>query len=252
MGNEFKINNFDLLRIFAASQVMVCHTVLHLSPAVSPWLMKLVYAFPGVPIFFVISGFLISASYERSASLKSYCRNRMLRIFPGLWCCVLSTVVVATLCGFSFLDRKAVVWIIGQFAGAIYTPGFLKNFGVGSYNGSLWTIPVELQFYFLLPALYWLTRRTTRLRTACFCLVCLAFVAIGFAASLLFAPLSGAASEPTLQKLVRYSFIPHFFLFMTGVVLHRLQAHKSRWIAGKGVYWLAAYLALCCLVPAAA
>jgi peptidoglycan/LPS O-acetylase OafA/YrhL len=230
---------------------MVCHTVLHFHLSPPQWLMQLVNAFPGVPIFFVISGFLISASYERSSGLASYCRNRVLRILPGLWCCILATVLVAALCGFGFLSVPAVLWVISQFAGLIYTPGFLKDFGVGSYNGSLWTIPVELQFYFLLPALYWLTRKATASRTTVFWLLWLAFTAIGLAASLAFPPLGGAESEPLPQKLLRYSFAPHFFLFMTGVVLQRVKAHESSWIAGKGAYWLAAYLAVYYLAPAA-
>ena len=251
MESEFKVNNFDLLRIFAASQVLVGHSVLHLDIATPPALIKLIYAFPGVPIFFVISGFLISASYERSSSLKSYCRNRVLRIYPGLWCCILATILVAALCGFSFVNSHAPLWIISQFAGAIYTPGFLKNFGFGSYNGSLWTIPVELQFYFLLPVLYWLTRKGAKDQTSYFWLAWFAFAAIGFAASSMFPPLQNPEGEPTLQKLIRYSFFPHFFLFLSGVLLQQLKAHESKWIAGKGAYWLAAYLAFYCVVPTA-
>ncbi|HEX9395340.1 MAG TPA: acyltransferase [Burkholderiales bacterium] len=251
MNPEFKLNNFDLLRIFAASQVLVCHSVLHLHVAAPPWLMQLANAFPGVPIFFVISGFLISLSYERSSSLKSYCRNRVLRIYPGLWCCILSTIVVAALCGYSFASGQAVAWTASQLAGAIYTPEFLKSFGVGSYNGSLWTIPVELQFYFVLPALYWLTRQETRSQTSRFWLAWVVFVAIGLAASVTFTPSDGPAGESTLQKLIRYSFLPHFYLFMSGVLLQRLKAHQSKWIAGKGVWWLAAYLALYYALPQA-
>ena len=142
--------------------------------------------------------------------------------------------------------------MLSQFVGAIYTPEFLKNFGVGSYNGSLWTIPVELQFYIILPALYWLTRKGTKDRTTTFWLAWLAFVAIAFVASFVFPPLNDPENEPTLQKLIRYSFFPHFFLFMAGVVLQRLKAHESKWIAGKGVYWLAAYLAFYYVVPTAA
>ncbi|TMH77664.1 MAG: acyltransferase [Betaproteobacteria bacterium] len=246
---EFKTNNFDLLRIFAASEVLAGHTLSHLDISSPPWLIKLIYAFPGVPIFFVISGFLISASYERSSSLKSYSRNRVLRIYPGLWCCVLATILVTTLCGFSFANSQAPLWIISQLAGAIYTPGFLKNFGFGSYNGSLWTIPVELQFYFLLPALYWLTRKGAKDQTSYFWLAWFAFVAIALAASLMFPPLENPEGEPTLQKLIRYSFFPHFFLFLSGVLLQRIKAYESRWIVGKGVYWLVAYLAFYYVVP---
>ena len=40
----------------------------------------------GVFIFFVVSGFLICRSFERSR-LDDYLRKRMLRIFPGLVAC---------------------------------------------------------------------------------------------------------------------------------------------------------------------
>ena len=251
MKPEFKFNNFDLLRIFAASQVLVCHSVLHLHLAAPPWLMQLANAFPGVPIFFVISGFLISRSYEQSSGLKSYCRNRVLRIYPGLWCCILSTIAVAALCGYSFASGQAVAWAASQLVGAVYTPAFLKSFGVGSYNGSLWTIPVELQFYLALPALYWLTRQGTRQPTRRFWLAWAIFLAIGVAAACLFAPADGPGGEPAWQKLARYSFLPHFYLFMSGVLLQRLQAHQSRWIAGKGGYWLVLYLATYYALPPA-
>src|SRR5437773_116748 len=239
------------MRIFTTTQVFVGQAVSHLDINTPPCLIKLIYAFPGVPIFFVISGFLISASYERSPSLKSYSRNRVLRIYPGLWCCVLATIVVAILCGFSFSNSRAPLWIISQLVGAIYTPGFLKNFGLGSYNGSLWTIPVELQFYCLLPVLYWLARKGTKDQTSYFWLAWIAFVAIGLAASLMFPPVENPEGEPILQKLIRYSFFPHFFLFISGVLLQRLKAYESKWIAGKGAYWLAAYLAFYYVVPKA-
>jgi len=67
----------------------------------------------------------------------------------------------------------------------------------------------------------------------------------------MFPPLQNPEGEPTLQKLIRYSFFPHFFLFLSGVLLQRLKAYESKWIAGKGAYWLAAYLAFYYVVPTA-
>lgn len=61
-------NNFDLIRLAAASQVMVIHSIHNLGIETSRALEMLEFAlsfFPGVPIFFVISGYLVSASYER-------------------------------------------------------------------------------------------------------------------------------------------------------------------------------------------
>jgi peptidoglycan/LPS O-acetylase OafA/YrhL len=145
-------DNFDLLRILVAVLVLTNHATLHLG--LDKHFTRLISFFPGVPIFFVISGFLVSKSYERSSSLWSYARSRLLRIFPGLWVCVLLTIPVATYFGYDFLHLRGLAWLVAQLCGAIYTPGFLKSFGFGSYNGSLWTIPLVLQFYVLLPVAY--------------------------------------------------------------------------------------------------
>lgn len=247
MAKPFGENNFDLLRLLAASQVMLAHGVLHLLPSKPSW-WPLLEAFPGVPAFFAISGFLISASYERSSSLASYARNRVLRIFPGLWCCILLTIPVALWLGRRFPPAGGSLWFATQLTGLIYTPAFLRGLPLGSYNGALWTIPLELQFYCVLPLLYWIargTRRTTTFMgvvTIIFLAIACAFTALTFN--------SPPEAETTAQALFRYSFVPHFYLFMTGVLLQRRQVHRSAWLAGRAHYWLLAYVACYFLAPA--
>ncbi len=247
MARDFKVNNFDLLRILAATQVVIAHTTAHLDlPKLPLW--KLVEAFPGVPIFFAISGFLISASFERNSSLRTYGRNRLLRIVPGLWCVVLLTIPVAWAFGFSFLHVRALAWLAAQLVALVYTPGFLKPFGFGSYNGALWTIPIELQFYVVLPVFYGLTRRAKD-RTTWFVAFWVVFTAIGWMYARWSAPLAEDVVEPIGHKLFRYSFVPHIYMFLTGVLLQRWNAHQSRWIGGKGLFWLAGYLAVHLMLP---
>jgi peptidoglycan/LPS O-acetylase OafA/YrhL len=225
--------------------------VSHLGIAQPP-LWSLVGAFPGVPIFFAISGFLISASFERAHSVVDYTRNRILRIYPGLWCVVLVTVVVVALFGFDLLHLRALGWLACQLVGLIYTPGFLKSFGFGSYNGALWTIPIELQFYLLLPLLYLGSAVTPRRRTNAIVAIWVVFVLVAFVYAMRSAPLAENAVESLPHKLFRYTFVPHIFLFLTGVVLQRTHAHRSRWIVGKGPLWLGVYLLIHFLLPGTA
>jgi peptidoglycan/LPS O-acetylase OafA/YrhL len=238
--SAFKVNNFDLLRILAALQVVYFHSIAHLGIRPGP-LDRWIELFPGVPVFFALSGYLISASFERSRDLRSYVRNRLLRILPALYCVVIVTVVVAACFGVDFRTPRAVVWFVAQLAGLIYTPGFLRSFGFGSYNGALWTIPIELQFYLVLPILYATAprRRLTAWLAGAFAV----FAVVAYVYALRTPPMAEVAAEPIAHKLFRYSFLPHIFLFLTGVLLQRGKAHASRWIAGKGLWWLAAYVA---------
>jgi peptidoglycan/LPS O-acetylase OafA/YrhL len=241
---RFTVNNFDLIRIFAATQVLVLHTIDRLAIA-KPFYADPLAMFPGVPIFFVVSGFLVSASLDRSPNVRTYFRNRFLRIFPGLWVCLLATVAVAALFGFNPLSLSGLTWLAAQTVGLIYTPDFLSGFGMGSYNGSLWTIPVELQFYFVLPALY-LVFGQRKLRGAAIAFA--GFAAVAIAIKILF-PGLGLPTETGIEKLIRYSFLPHVYLFFFGAWLQLSGAWKTRAMAGKGVYWLAFYLAFRLLMP---
>jgi peptidoglycan/LPS O-acetylase OafA/YrhL len=238
---NFKVNNFDLLRLFAATQVIIDHYFQHLNLPISALGVKILYLFPGVPVFFVISGYLISASYERNASFRNYLYNRALRIFPGLWACIFLTVLAISLSGVSFFNRSSLFWVPSQLAGIIYTPNFLSNYGFGSYNGSLWSIPIELQFYLLLPLIYVLVPRK-RIDFGLYGLF-LFFLVLHILFYLIKFP------SPVIRKAAGYTFIPYFYLFLIGVIFQRLQIFKMPFIYNKAHFWVLGYLIYSILLP---
>jgi peptidoglycan/LPS O-acetylase OafA/YrhL len=249
-----KYNNFDLLRILAATQVVIFHSVMYLH-LTKPTGYNFFLFFPGVPMFFAMSGYLISASYERNTDLKNYFKNRIFRIYPALWFCILLTIITAIIFGgINFFNASAPLWLVSQLVGGIYTPGFLKHYGIGAYNSSLWTIPVELQFYVVLPVIYYLINRffiKSKGSNIPFYIVWALFLIIGIGLRAQFPGLMedhgfGAA------KLFRYSFIPHFYLFLAGVLMQRLNASKSPLIAGKALYWFVFYILFCYFAPTSA
>ena len=57
-------NSFNAVRLLAALQVAYLHTVFHLKLDPRPW-EGIIVQFPGVPIFFAVSGYLVFDSLLR-------------------------------------------------------------------------------------------------------------------------------------------------------------------------------------------
>jgi len=86
-------NNFDLARLVLAGSVVFSHCyALSQRPELKVLDLDSRAAVEG---FFVISGFLIFASLERSKSLRDYYIKRAKRILPGYWLSTIVCVVVA-------------------------------------------------------------------------------------------------------------------------------------------------------------
>jgi len=92
--DEHKTNNFDFIRLLAASMVVFSHSFYLLETPERPLSKseplvyltngQMTFGNLGVWIFFAISGYLITQSLLRSSSYRTYFTKRSLRIFPAL------------------------------------------------------------------------------------------------------------------------------------------------------------------------
>ena len=239
MRNKFLKNNFDLIRLFAAFQVALVH-VSHIMEIETTWIlsfiMRIFYMFPGVPIFFFISGFLISRSYENNSCSKEFFINRVLRLYPGLIVCVAFSIVLVMLSG--YLQGKEVKWfeLVLLFLAKttffqFYNPEFMRAYGDGVLNGSLWTITVEIQFYLLIPVLFFIISRKPPKCTANCALVLLTI--IFFILNRLYAVLPDMVDKPLITKLIGVSFFPWFYIFLLGVLAQRNFEFFHAYLAGR-------------------
>lgn len=209
-------NNFNHIRLAAATQVLLVHAINHFN-CESP-IANVFRLFPGVPIFFFISGYLIYQSFDRMKvrRLTDFYRNRFLRIYPGLFVCVIVSVASVYLAGFFTTNpvapRKIGLWIVAQTtAFQFYNPEFMRGYGVGVLNGALWTISVELQFYLLVPILNWLLAEKVKTY------ILLGIVSVGVN---LFIRTS-LRWESLPMKLLYVSFLPWIYMFMCGFAAAR-------------------------------
>jgi len=239
--NTRQVNNFDLIRLAAALQVAYIHGSGAFGRAGAPaQLTSLLSLFPGVPVFFFISGFLISRSFESNPNWRDYARNRILRIYPALGACCVVTLAASWLSGF-FLDHDVgrsefLAFIIAQLTiGQFYIPAWVVHPPIRSLNGSLWTIAVELQFYVLIPLLYKACGllRASRRRSNW-----ILGVAVGLT---LFVsemwteknPATGAGG-PIWPQIPPALFLPWVYMFLAGILAQRNCAMLCRWVAGPG------------------
>lgn len=240
-ADYFRTNNFDLIRLMAAGQVMLFHAIFYLKVPIEALSNTIAY-FPGVPAFFFVSGFLISASWERNSNLRTYVVNRCLRIFPGLW----GVLTFSLLTLFVFYDRNIleenslnlILWSVGQATILQdWIPDFMRGYGVGGMNGSLWTIPVELSFYAAIPVFYLLFKR---FRTTDAILISVLVASFGLQYSIY----AFETDLPVLAyKLIHKSPLPWIGMFCCGMLAQRHLEQILPRLIGKFPLFLAIYVA---------
>ncbi|TCV10498.1 acyltransferase-like protein [Sphingobacterium alimentarium] len=237
-------NNFDIIRFVAASQVVIWHSIEHLflnNITVSNIIKKIIEPIPGVPIFFVISGFLIYTSYERNNNLRQYLKNRMLRIFPGLWFVFIFTLLMLTILGFiipNIMLKSFWLWVFTQITiFQFYTPDFLRSFGAGNPNGSLWTIFIEFSFYLFIPFLFLLKKINFRI------IAIIILIGISILYNFWYNDNFKARAQDLniIQKLLGLNLLPYLFYFLIGVLIKIKWEVIKIYFVNKGFVWLSCY-----------
>lgn len=226
MVKKTHANNFDILRLIAAIFVIITHSYALLGLPETDVLYRLTLGTAslsrlGLWIFFIMSGYLVTASALSSTRVTSYIAKRTLRIVPACWVAlilaalVLGPIITTVPLGEYFSASQTWAYLKGLslFRMQYDLPGvFQTNPHVGAVNGSLWTIPYEVTLYGI-PALLILVKKYMHvLRYVLF------FVWItGAALHSWWSPLVDAVTVPFLQ--LNLWFICHFGLFFLGGAL---------------------------------
>ena len=233
-------NNFNLLRLYAAFQVLLQHSCFYLLKKVESQKNDgLIFAinskmqlFHGVDIFFLISGFLILMSYKKYPKLTHYSKNRLLRIYPALYINILFSLAILYLFGYLSPNSEFFSWLIAQMTlFQFYNSELFRDFGVGVINGSLWTISVELTFYIILPIIVSIHRKWRGL------------TAIIFVISFIFWIYDRTSDHYIIyNKILHVSILPHLFIFMIGMGFYHYFYLLKEYIEERFLIWFLLYL----------
>ena len=225
-----RFTELDGLRGLAAVAVIVGHfttTFTMLYPDAPTASIDFPHGGFGVQLFFIISGFVILMSAERSKRASDFAISRFTRLYPAYWIAVIVSIVVGSL---------------AQVPGTQLTPlELLLNFTmvqrlllVPDVNGAFWTLAVEMQFYVIVFLILWLTKchltdRLLRWLVAAWLVFAVATAGIAEA----MAPGVDIGLAPTIVRvMVNVALSEYGPLFCLGMLLFMSRRNqKFEWLA---------------------
>ena len=225
------LNSFDLLRLLAALAVIYDHGIV-----LSGHPVQRVFATSpaelGVGGFFVISGFLVTASWRRVPDLGTFLAKRLLRIEPALIASLLVTALILGACattlplGEYLMNPRAWLYVIRNallYPVTYELPGvFTHNPLPVQVNGALWTLRLEFSCYLGLAALGLAGRLNPRV-----------IAGLAMIAAAAFAVLHVARPDLLANDLLRRADIAAMFgfLFLAGAFLSLREKPVPAWVA---------------------
>jgi peptidoglycan/LPS O-acetylase OafA/YrhL len=158
----------------------------------------------GVQLFFLISGFVVFMTLEKTKKAKDFLVSRFSRLYPAYWASIVTTVVVTTLLSVPF--QKGIF----EFKQVVINFTMLQYWlKIKDVDGAYWTLAVELTFYAIMLFVF-LLKKQKFITWICFGWLCLSFCF--------------AAFEIPFENYIKVVFILRFApLFVGGIIFFLLK-----------------------------
>ncbi len=160
-------NNFDLLRFAFSMGVFLVHAQALSAATALEIFPRFIAVDMMVRAFYVVSGYLVFMSYDKSRSLRDYFEKRARRILPAYFTVITLLVVggafLTTLPSSQYLSPATLKYYLANMAFLNFLapdlPGVFESNRLAAVNGALWTLKVEVMFYVSVPLIAWGLRR---------------------------------------------------------------------------------------------
>jgi peptidoglycan/LPS O-acetylase OafA/YrhL len=145
-----RIYELDVLRGIAALGVVLYHYTTRYDQLYghsSELAINFAYGRFGVPLFFMISGFVILMSLERTQRLLDFVIGRIARLYPAYWVAIALTFGTVALLGLPGRE-------VGLPAALVNLTMIQRFIGIPDVDGVYWTLQVELCFYVVMMGIH--------------------------------------------------------------------------------------------------
>jgi peptidoglycan/LPS O-acetylase OafA/YrhL len=230
MTQKGRLSGLDALRGLAAIAVVLHHYTVGFSEVTGlPFTPS--FTVPdghyGVELFFIISGFVIIMTLDRSPHPYDFVASRISRLIPAFWTCMFLTAAASVLLGMRWMPKLGLRSIVANMTMAP------RLFGLPAIDPSYWTLAYELVFYVLAALAYYAGGRRR-----------IAIFWSGWLALSVCSHLIGIERIPdTIKLLLALQWAPFFVI---GVMLYRIRLEG--WMAFEFLV-LAAALTMCLFGP---
>lgn len=209
-----RLSELDVFRGLAALAVLLYHFTTRFDQMFGhPE--ELTFAFPhghlGVDFFFIISGFVIFLTLNRTEKYQDFLVSRFSRLFPVYWFAVIFTYGVVSIFGLPGEERTFTEFLIN------FTM-IQEFFGVKDVDGVYWTLRYELIFYCIMLAIF-LTGKIKNIE-----IICAAWLSLQFGA---YAIEHFTGYFP--WKVKQFLLLEYCNLFIAGCVFNRIFADGFNW-----------------------
>ena len=166
------------------------------------------YGSLGVSLFFIISGFVIFMTLQKTKNTSDFIVSRFSRLYPAYWACIITTVILTTALSVPFQQN---MFNMGQIL--VNFSMFQYWFKIKDVDGVYWTLAIELTFYAIMYFVFLINKQQ---HIALFCSIWLAL-------SVLF-----AAFDIPFKNYINVIFIlKHAPLFVAGITFYLLKSNPK-------------------------
>ena len=221
-----RILEMDALRGLAAVAVVLFHYTTRYEQLFGhsePLAFSVSWGHYGVDLFFMLSGFVILMTLERTADSLRFAWGRFTRLFPTYWAAAALTFLTVTCCGLPGQE-------VAMGDALVNLTMVQALLGSPHIDGAYWSLQAELIFYANMLLLF-RAGAFRRPATTILCWLALACIVALLQSHLFTDSLLGVSLLNKLNTISSLTYIP---LFGVGVLLYQAERSGYSWLAIMG------------------